>query len=196
MRLETDRLVLRPWRAEELDVLAAHMADPQVADWLGGTLDRAQCQARIGRWQAQFDDNGHAHLALERKADGAILGMVGLSRIDDRYAATTLAGATEVGWHLARDAWGNGYASEAARAVIADGFQRLGLAEIVAFTASTNARSQGVMRRLGFARQAWRDFDHPALAIGDPLRPHVVYAVAPGDLAPASGLDAGAPGVL
>ena len=84
----------------------------------------------------------------------------------------------EIGWALAPDAWGAGFAVEAARAVIADGFARTEAVEILAFTGTANLRSQAVMRRLGMARAAERDFDHPALATDHPLRRHIVY-VAP-----------------
>ncbi len=86
------------------------------------------------------------------------------------------APAVEVGWRLARHAWGHGYASEAAGAVVKHGFARLGLDEIVAFTARANLRSQAVMERLGMVRDPSRDFDHPKLSADHPLRPHVVYA--------------------
>jgi RimJ/RimL family protein N-acetyltransferase len=80
-----------------------------------------------------------------------------------------------VGWRLAHESWGHGYATEAARAAIADGFSRLDLEEIVSFTSRTNVRSQAVMRRLGMTHDAADDFDHPRVAVGSPLRPHVLY---------------------
>jgi ribosomal-protein-alanine N-acetyltransferase len=86
------------------------------------------------------------------------------------------APAVEVGWRLAREAWGHGYATEAARAALDDGFSRVGLAEIVSFTAVSNRRSRAVMERLGLVRDPARDFDHPKLAADHPLRRHVVYA--------------------
>jgi ribosomal-protein-alanine N-acetyltransferase len=85
----------------------------------------------------------------------------------------------EVGWRLVRTAWGHGFATEAARAAIDDGFSRVGLPEIVSFTARSNLRSQAVMERLGMERDENRDFDHPKLAPDHPLRPHVVYATRP-----------------
>ena len=86
-----------------------------------------------------------------------------------------MATAIEIGWRLARAAWGGGYATEAARALLTHGFEELGLTEIIAFTADTNLRSQAVMERLGMARDEARDFDHPGLAADHPLRRHVVY---------------------
>jgi ribosomal-protein-alanine N-acetyltransferase len=167
--IETPRLILRPWRAMDLSPYAAMMADPEVGDWLGGTLTRAQAEAQVSRLQAEAD----GAWVVERRRDSAFIGSVGLSAVGDDIP---LAPAVEVGWRLARAAWGHGYATEAARAIIDDGFARLGLAEIVAFTASTNRRSQAVMERLGLERDPSRDFDHPRLAAGHALRPHVVYA--------------------
>ena len=84
----------------------------------------------------------------------------------------------EIGWRLARAEWGKGYASEGARAALAFGFERLGLAEIVSFTAVSNLRSRRVMERIGMQRRAAEDFDHPNLPEGHPLRRHVLYRIA------------------
>jgi RimJ/RimL family protein N-acetyltransferase len=144
------------------------MADPEVAYWLGGTITAAQAQAQAERLIGSDDA-----WAVERRGEGAFIGCVGLSAVREDIP---LAPAIEVGWRLARAAWGRGYASEAAGAVIRHGFARRGLEEIVAFTASTNLRSRAVMERLGLVRDPTRDFDHPKLAADHPLRPHVVYA--------------------
>ena len=83
----------------------------------------------------------------------------------------------EIGWRLAVEHWGHGYATEAARAALDCGFQRLGLEEIVAFTVPANRRSRRVMERLGMTWSAADDFDHPRLPPGHPLRRHVLYRV-------------------
>ena len=102
--------------------------------------------------------------------------MVGLARLHFPLPGTA-AGAAEAGWRLARAQWGQGYATEAAQGWIDWGFATLGLAEIVAMVVPGNARSQAVMRRLGMARDPSRDFDHPQLPPGDPLRPHWLFAL-------------------
>jgi len=165
--IETKRLILRRWRASDLTAYAAMMADPEVAYWLAGTITVAQAQAQVERLIGSDDA-----WAVGRPGQSAFIGGVGLSAVGEDIP---VAPAIEVGWRLARAAWGHGYASEAAAAVIHHGFARLGLKEIVAFTASTNLRSQAVMGRLGLVRDQTRDFDHPKLADGHPLRPHVVY---------------------
>jgi RimJ/RimL family protein N-acetyltransferase len=166
--IETQRLILRRWRESDRAPYAAMMADPEVAYWLGGTITAAQAQAQVERLIGSDDA-----WAVEHRGESAFIGSVGLSAVGEDIP---LAPAIEVGWRLARAAWGHGYATEAAAAVIHDGFARLGLEEIVAFTASTNLRSQAGMRRLGLVRDPTRDFDHPKLAADHPLRSHVVYA--------------------
>ena len=166
--IETERLILRPWRESDLAAYAAMMADPEVGYWLGGTLTAAQARTQVERLIGSDDA-----WAVERRGESAFIGSVGLSAVGEDIP---FAPAVEVGWCLARAAWGHGYATEAAAAVIRHGFARLGLEEIVAFTASTNLRSQAVMERLGLVRDPTRDFDHPKLAADHSLRPHVVYA--------------------
>lgn len=174
--IETERLVLRPWREAHRAPFAAMMADPEVAYWLGGTLTGGESAAHIERMIATLAERGFGILAMERKSDGAFVGSAGLAPVGD---AIPFAPAVEVGWRLARSAWGQGYATEAARAVLADGLGCLGLPEIVSFTAESNRRSRAVMERLGLTRDASRDFEHPKLAVGHPLRPHVVYFARP-----------------
>lgn len=171
--IETERLVLRRWRPDDLEPYAAIMADPEVTDWLGGGQTRAEVAAAIQSFEAEFERLGMGALAFERKADRRLVGSGGLRPVRQDIP---LAPAVEVAWRLARDAWGCGYATEAARALFADGFARLELDEIVAFTAETNLRSRAVMERLGMTRDPARDFEHPKMPSGHPLRPHVVYA--------------------
>ena len=168
--IETERLILRPWREADREPWAALNAEPEVSYWLGG-VDRAKSDAAIDRYVSHFDTAGYCRWAVERKADAALMGSAGIMPMGASDGPT----AFEIGWRLSRDAWGQGYATEAAVAALADGFERRGLDEIIAFTARTNARSEAVMRKLGMVRDPARDFNHTALAETDPLRPHVVY---------------------
>lgn len=172
--IETVRLILRPWREADRAPYAAMMADPEVGYWLGGALSEALANAQIDRFMADSASRGPGFLAVERREDGAFLGAACLREV---AADHPLAGEVEIGWRLARSAWGAGYATEAALALLDHGFRRLGFPEIVAFTAVSNARSRAVMERLAFERQPHRDFEHPALEPGHPLRRHVVYAI-------------------
>lgn len=173
MRLETERLVLRRFdQPGDRDAFAAICADAEVMEWLGGPLDRAQADARIDRVEASWDANGHGRYLVERRSDGAFLGWSGIM---PAFETLPIAGVPEMGWRLVRDAWGQGYATEAAAAAIADGFRRLGFPEIWAFTSPGNLRSQAVMRRLGMARRSDRDFDNPDQPADGPLRRSIVY---------------------
>lgn len=171
--IETERLILRPWREADRPWWRAMMADPEVGHWLGGMLTPEASDAAFDRAKAAIESDGFGMWATERKGDGAVVGSVGVRGVIG--ADHPMAGSTELGWRLARNAWGAGYASEGAAAALAWGFANLDLAEIVAFTADANARSAAVMRRIGMTRAAERDFDHPALAEGHLLRRHVVY---------------------
>jgi RimJ/RimL family protein N-acetyltransferase len=174
LMLTTPRLVLRPFTKAHPAPFAAMMADPEVGEWLGGVMTAEAAGAWVDRVVAHLDQHGFSFLAVERLSDGAFLGAAGLVTFRDDHP---LAPGVEIGWRLARAAWGAGYATEAARALLADGFARLPVSEIIAYTAWSNVRSQAVMTRLGFTRRPERDFDHPNLAADNPLRPHVVYAL-------------------
>ncbi|HLZ84380.1 MAG TPA: GNAT family N-acetyltransferase [Caulobacteraceae bacterium] len=171
--IETARVILRGWREADRVPYAAMMADPEVGDWLGGVLTEAQADAQVDRFIAGPAARGPGWLAIERRDDGAFLGAGCLREV---FLEHPLAGEVEIGWRLARSGWGAGYATEAARALLDHGFTQLRLPEIIAFTAVANARSRAVMERLGLERRPARDFDHPALDVGHPLRRHVVYA--------------------
>jgi ribosomal-protein-alanine N-acetyltransferase len=121
--------------------------------------------------------------ALERVEDGAFLGFTGLSRPSFEAHFTP---AVEVGWRLARHAWGHGFATEAARAALRFGFETVGLEEIVSFTVPANVRSRAVMERIGMHHDPSDDFDHPKLPAGHPLRAHVLYRLRRADWQPAT----------
>lgn len=172
VRLRTDRLVLRRWRAEDLEPFAALNADPEVMARFPSTLDRAASDALAETADAHFDEHGFGLWAVEVAGTGRLVGYTGLAV--PRFTAH-FTPAVEVGWRLARHAWGQGYATEAAAAALDDAFGRVGLAEVVSFTSVGNERSRAVMRRLGMAHDAVEDFDHPGLSPGHWLRRHVLY---------------------
>lgn len=172
--IETDRLVLRPWRDGDRDAVAVINGDPQVHDWLGGPIPAAATFAMMNRINAAIARDGFGLWAAERWADGRLTGMIGLSRV--AAGDLPLGPCVEVGWRLHPDLWGQGLASEGAWAALQWGFATGGLDEIVAFTAETDLASQAVMRRIGMTPDPARDFDHPRLAQDHPLRRHVVWA--------------------
>ena len=170
----TPRLLLRRWRREDREPFAALNADPEVMRHFRAPLDRAASDAFVDRIEASFDELGYGLWAVEVVADGRFIGFTGLAR---HTFPAPFTPCVEVGWRLARDAWGHGYATEAARAALDVGFGELRLAEIVSMTAASNVRSQAVMRRLGMTRDAADDFAHPSLPEDHPLRPHVLYRI-------------------
>jgi RimJ/RimL family protein N-acetyltransferase len=170
--LRTDRLLLRPWRAADVAPWAAMNADPEVREHLGPLLTPEQSAASVARFQADLDERGYGWWAVEVVDTGQFIGFTGLDPVDDDMPFTGI----EIGWRLARSAWGHGYATEAALAGLAFGFDTLGLHEILAVTTATNLRSQAVMRRIGMTRDPADDFDDPHAPDG-PLRPNVVYRI-------------------
>ncbi len=168
--IRTERLVLRQWNDDDREPFALLNADPAVMEFFPSTLDRSQSDAFVDRASGQLAERGWGLWAVE-SADGFI-GFTGLAVPRFEAAFTP---CVEIGWRLAHSAWGQGFANEAARAVIAHAFDDLGLDELVSFTAVGNVRSRGVMERLGMTRDARDDFDHPLLAVDDPLRRHVLY---------------------
>jgi RimJ/RimL family protein N-acetyltransferase len=175
--IETARLTLRPWRDADRDVFVAFATDPAVGDWLGGARSHDEALADFERMRATWDANGAGWLAIAKTDDDGVVGRVCCRRQPPEWAHP-MAEVVEVGWALARNAWGHGYASEAAAAILPWGFARFDDPAIYAWTARTNARSQAVMKRIGMTPAPEHDFDHPNLAADHPLRPHVVYAIA------------------
>ncbi|MEI5522248.1 GNAT family N-acetyltransferase [Streptomyces brasiliscabiei] len=171
--LRTDRLLLRDWRESDLDPWAALNADPEVREHFPELLTREQSEASAARFQKDLDLRGWGWWAVEVRATGEFIGFAGLDPVDDDMPFT----GVEAGWRLARTAWGHGYATEAGRAALAFGFERLRLPEILAVTTAANLRSQAVMRRLGMTRDPADDFDDPTAPLG-PLRRGVVYRLA------------------
>lgn len=170
--LHTPRLHLRPWRDEDLTAFAALNADPMVMEFLPQLLDRAQSDARADQIRVHFDRHGFGLWAVEVTGVADFIGFVGLS-IPEFEAHFTPC--VEVGWRLAREHWGKGYATEAAFAALEFGFRQLGLEQIVSFTVPANRRSRAVMQRIGMTRDPADDFEHPSLPEGHPLRGHVLY---------------------
>jgi RimJ/RimL family protein N-acetyltransferase len=177
--LTTDRLLLRRWRDADRAPFAAMNADPVVMEFFPSTRTRAESDTMIERIEQGFEAHGFGLWAVEQRADGELLGFVGLSRpsVDLVVGSRPLSDQVEIGWRLRRDAWGRGLATEAAREVLRAAFDPdgLDLPEVVSFTAAVNVRSRALMERLGLTRDPADDFEHPALPPGHRLRPHVLY---------------------
>jgi RimJ/RimL family protein N-acetyltransferase len=168
--IRTERLVMRGWRESDLAPWAAMNADPEVRRYLGPLLTFEQASAWVLSFQDDLDRHGFGFWALEVRASGEFIGFTGLQTVDEEMPFT----GVELGWRLARPAWGHGYATEAALAAAGYGFGVMGLPEIVAVTTAGNLRSQAVMRRTGMTSDPAEDFDDPDVDEG-PLRRYVVY---------------------
>ena len=168
--IRTERLVMRGWRESDLAPWAAMNADPEVRQYVGPLLTFEQAAAWALNFQDDLDRYGFGFWALEVRASGEFIGFTGLGTVGGEMPVTGI----EIGWRLARPAWGRGYATEAALAAMDYGFGVMGRPEIVAVTMARNLRSQAVMRRTGMTRDPAEDFDDPDVEEG-PLRRHVVY---------------------
>lgn len=170
--IETARLILRDYRETDRPAFAALNGDPRVGDWVAGTLDRPRSDALMARIRDHIAREGFGFWAAELKSQRRLVGFVGLQR-----AAPDLPihPGLELGWRLIPEVWGQGLASEGAKAVLDWGFANLDATELVAITARTNLRSQRVMQKIGMTHEPARDFDHPRLAPDDPLTPHVTF---------------------
>lgn len=171
---EAARLKLRRWREDDLEPFAAINADPVAMEHFPETLRRGQSDELVEKIEAGFEANGFGLWAVEVRVTGEFVGFTGL---DVPGFEAHFTPAVEVGWRLARSAWGNGYATEAARGALAFGFEELGLKEIVSFTTPANRRSRAVMERLGMSHDPQDDFEHPGLPVGHPQRGHVLYRI-------------------
>ncbi len=172
--LRTERLVLRPWRDEDLAPFSRMNADERVAEYLPSVLTRAESDGFARRIQAGFHRFGFGLWAVESVVPEArnFIGFIGLS-VPTFSAPFTPC--VEIGWRLAADQWGRGLATEGAKAVITHAFSALRLDELVSFTVPGNTPSRRVMEKLGMERDPAEDFDHPRLAEGHSLRRHVLY---------------------
>ena len=170
--IRTDRLALRAWRDEDREPFADMNADPVVMEHFVRRLDRARSDAFVDRIATCWAERGYGLWALERTDTGEFIGYTGLwpALFDAPFTP-----AVEVGWRLAAAYWGRGFATEAARAAVAYGFETVRLPEIVSFTSEVNARSWRVMERLGMLRDTAGDFDHPLVPVGHPARRHRLY---------------------
>ncbi|MEZ6073293.1 MAG: GNAT family N-acetyltransferase [Pirellulales bacterium] len=170
--LRTERLRLRTWRDDDLPAFAAMGADGRVMEHFPGTLSRRESDAFAARVRAHFAERGFGLWAVEVPGVTPFAGFVGLAvpRFEAHFTP-----CVEVGWRIAAEYWNRGYASEAARAAVTDGFTRLGLDQIVSFTAAVNRPSRRVMDKLGMTHDPAEDFDHPSLPAGHRLERHVLY---------------------
>ena len=173
IEIETPRLRMRQWRESDREPFAAMNADPAVVEFFASPPLRAASDASIDAWQAQFAAQGWSNWAVELRESQEFIGFTGLSVPRRTFSFSP---CVEVGWRLARKFWGEGFATEAARAALRVAFERLALPEVVSFTAVGNLRSRAVMERIGMY-DTNQDFEHPGITEGHPLRLHCLYRI-------------------
>ena len=167
----TERLILRDWTDADVAGLHAINSDPRVMATIGPLQSEDDARATVEHLR-EGNSDGLGLWALERRADGTLIGFCGVGRGPE---GTPIAGQPELSWRLAFDAWGQGYAREAAQACIAWTWANLPDHELTSITAAVNARSWGLMKRLGLTRDLSADFAHPRVPNGDPLKPHITF---------------------
>jgi len=172
--LETERLLLRRWRERDSDPFAALNADPEVMEHFPSVLSAEESTQLLRRIDRQFEEFGFGLWAVEIKWAKRFIGFCGLAV---PTFETHFTPAIEIGWRFAKDQWGSGYATEAAKVVLDFGFEKTDLEQILSWTVPANQRSQGVMRRLGMQRTPELDFDHPRFLHDERLRRHIVYRI-------------------
>jgi RimJ/RimL family protein N-acetyltransferase len=179
VRLTTARLVLRDWREDDKPLYAEIIADPEVRRYFPELGSAADADLGIERARQRLVEVGYSFLAVERREDGAFMGMLGMAPMKETLRILLPgAPAVEIGWQLGKAYWGQGYAPEGGAAMLDFAWARLALPEVVAVTYEGNYPSRRVMEKIGMRRDPRGDFEHPDIPAGHPLRPHVLYRIA------------------
>lgn len=170
--IQTERLILRQWREEDLEPFAQLNADPRVREFFSTLLSREESDASVKLMSDHIQRCGWGLWAVSLSQTNEFIGFIGLVEVPFSAHFTP---AVEIGWRLAYAYWGKGYATEGALASLHYGFDTLKLPEIVSMTTAQNTRSIAVMRKIGMHRDPADDFDNPKVPEGHPLRRHVLY---------------------
>ena len=176
--IKTERLILRPWREEDLEPFAQLNADPRVMEYFPGLKTREESDSSAKLMSDHIERCDWGCWAASLIQTGEFIGFIGL---EDIYFKASFTPAVEIGWRLAFEYWGKGYATEGALASLQYGFEKLKFGKIVSFTAVQNMRSRAVMERIGMHHDPQDDFDHPKIPEGHPLRRHVLYQIGASD---------------
>ncbi len=168
--IETERLILRTWREDDILPFAELNSDSEVMEYLPKCLSLDETRQFYNRIVAEHDAYGYGLYAVEIRNSCNFIGFVGFHHFD--FDAEFSPGI-EIGWRLAKEHWNKGYATEAAKACLADALKNKLFSEIYSFTSTSNHRSERVMQKIGMKQMGF--FSHPALPDGHILKPHVLY---------------------
>lgn len=172
--LETERLILRTWKEEDVQDYYEINLDPKVIEFLLGSLTVDECRVFVEKMNKQFDEKGYTLFAVELKETGELLGFIGLNYTDFKSDFTP---CVEIGWRLSSKYWGQGLATEGALASLKYAFEKCGLDKIISFTAVGNEKSVRVMEKIGMTRVVDGDFAHPKLPLDHRLSKHIRYEI-------------------
>ncbi|MFV2058172.1 MAG: GNAT family N-acetyltransferase [Thiohalomonadales bacterium] len=173
IEIRTDRLLLRQWCHDDYTPFATLNSDAEVMRYFPSRLNRKESDALASRIEALIAERGWGFWAVELIAQNSFIGFVGLHETTYEIPVTP---CIEIGWRLAQEYWGNGYATEAARASLDVAFTKLNIETIYSFTAVSNVKSRAVMEELNMVNMQ-RNFDHPMVPQDSPLREHVLYKI-------------------
>ena len=176
--IATRRLIVRNWREGDRQAFFEMNADPKVMRFFERTRSRQEADALLDRFVEEIERTGYGFWALELRETGETIGFTGLRDIDFNEPFSP---GVEIGWRLLARHWGNGYATEAARACLTHGFEQMDLDEIVSFAVVENWASRRVMERIGMHREPRYDFDHPDVPPASPLARHAFYRLKSAD---------------
>lgn len=176
--INTHRLILRQWQDSDLTPFATLNADPRVREFFPGLMSREESDHSVKLMSDHIARCGWGLWAASLIDTGEFIGFIGLEEV---YFQAHFTPAVEIGWRLAFNHWGKGYATEGAKAVLAYGFENLNLEEVVSFTAVQNMRSRRIMEKIGMHHDSKDNFDHPKLSENHPLRRHVLYRIKKSD---------------
>jgi len=168
--LTTPRLGLRRWMTADIPPFARMNQDPAVREYFPNLMTYDESAASVRLIERHFDEYCYGLYAIDLLSTGEFIGFCGFSHPGFDAWFTP---CVEIGWRLRKEAWGRGYATEAAQACLSQGFGTLGLTKVLSFTAAVNTRSERVMQKIGMMRVG--EFEHPGVAMGHVLRPHVLY---------------------
>lgn len=177
--VETERVILRRWEPGDVDAWLEHLNTPECTAHLGGVRTPEEVAEKFDKMVRGWEENGFSFLMMAHRDSGLFLGTCGIARIENDAAPDELQGAVQVGWQLRADYWGQGYAVEAARAVMDFGFDRAGVDCIYSQTSHANRASWRVMEKLGMRRRADLDYDDPKYPAKD--NPTIIYAITRAD---------------
>lgn len=170
--IETDRLALRDWQENDLLPFRQMNADPVTMEFFTKTLSPEESRQFYERIKQEFEERKYGLYAVELKSSGGFIGFTGFHYTE---MDTDFSPCVEIGWRYKREAWGFGYATEAAKACLDYAKASLNLPEVYSFTSAINKRSENVMKKAGMQKAG--HFQHPSIPEGDKLREHVLYKI-------------------